>query len=137
VLAACFMLVSCLAYSLALKIEATYSCETSVLLQRTTRRCIPEDRTVHNHHCENLILTDLHELSSLSFSCILWHTTYDKSIKIYHDCPIPLYCSYSHSHFTLRSLMTCQPSLNSLNTIIFDIHTCGRTFLWENMETLS
>jgi hypothetical protein len=34
--------------------ETTHSSETSVDLQRTTRRHIPEDRTVHNHRCENL-----------------------------------------------------------------------------------
>jgi hypothetical protein len=28
--------------------------ETSVDFQRTTRRYIPEDRTLHNHRCENL-----------------------------------------------------------------------------------
>jgi hypothetical protein len=27
--------------------------ETSVDTQRTTRRYIPEDRTLHNHRCEN------------------------------------------------------------------------------------
>jgi hypothetical protein len=26
----------------------------SVDIQRTTRRCIPEDSTLHNHRCENL-----------------------------------------------------------------------------------
>jgi hypothetical protein len=34
-----------LAYSLALKLVA---------FQRTTWHCIPEDRTLHNHNCENL-----------------------------------------------------------------------------------
>jgi hypothetical protein len=37
-----FALVSCLAYFLALKMEAKYSSETSVDLQRTTRLYIPE-----------------------------------------------------------------------------------------------
>jgi hypothetical protein len=40
----CFMLVSCLAYSSTLKMEATCSSETSVDFQRTTVRCIPEDK---------------------------------------------------------------------------------------------
>jgi hypothetical protein len=31
-----------------------FSSETSVGFQRTTRRYIPEDRTHHNHRCENL-----------------------------------------------------------------------------------
>jgi hypothetical protein len=37
-----------------LKIEAICSSETSVDTQRTTRRYILEDGTLHNHHCENL-----------------------------------------------------------------------------------
>jgi hypothetical protein len=43
-----FMLVSCSAYSLTLKMEATHSSETSVEFQRTTRHYVPEDRTLHN-----------------------------------------------------------------------------------------
>jgi hypothetical protein len=42
-LAAC-LLVSCLAYSSILKIEATCSSETLITIQRTTRRYVPEDR---------------------------------------------------------------------------------------------
>jgi hypothetical protein len=34
--------------------EATFSSETSADFQRTVRRYIPEDRTLHNHRCENL-----------------------------------------------------------------------------------
>jgi hypothetical protein len=34
--------------------EAIYSSETSFDFQRTTRRYIPEDSTLHNHRCENL-----------------------------------------------------------------------------------
>jgi hypothetical protein len=33
---------------------ATYSSETSVDFQRTTRRYFLEERTLHNHRCENL-----------------------------------------------------------------------------------
>jgi hypothetical protein len=51
-LASCFMLVSCLTYSSTLKIEAKCYSETSVGFQRTTRRCIQDDRA-HNHGCEN------------------------------------------------------------------------------------
>jgi hypothetical protein len=32
--------------------EATRSSKTSVYFQRTTRRYIPEDRTLHSHRCE-------------------------------------------------------------------------------------
>jgi hypothetical protein len=34
--------------------EALCSSETPVATQRTTRRHIPEDDTLHNHRCENL-----------------------------------------------------------------------------------
>jgi hypothetical protein len=37
-----------------LEMEETCYSETSVDIQRTTRRYIPEDRTLHNHRCENL-----------------------------------------------------------------------------------
>jgi hypothetical protein len=37
------------------QVEQTCSSETSVDFQRTTRRYIPEDRTLRNHRCENLI----------------------------------------------------------------------------------
>jgi hypothetical protein len=35
-------------------IEATYSSETSVDFQQTTRRYIPEDETLRNYRYENL-----------------------------------------------------------------------------------
>jgi hypothetical protein len=44
---ACFILVSCLDYPWTLKMETTYSFETSVYFQRTTPRYIPEDRTLY------------------------------------------------------------------------------------------
>jgi hypothetical protein len=53
-LATCFMLVSCLAYSSALKIEPTCFSYKSVDFQWTTWHYMPEDRTHHNHGCENL-----------------------------------------------------------------------------------
>jgi hypothetical protein len=51
---ACFMMGSCLVDCRTLKMEATYSSETSVNFQRTTRSFIPEDRTLHNRLCEKL-----------------------------------------------------------------------------------
>jgi hypothetical protein len=47
-------LVSCSSYSATLKIEATSSFETSEEFQRTTRRYIPEQSTLHNNSRENL-----------------------------------------------------------------------------------
>jgi hypothetical protein len=49
-----FMLVSCLAYSLTLKVETIRSSETSIDFQRTERRYIPDDSTLYNHRCEYL-----------------------------------------------------------------------------------
>jgi hypothetical protein len=43
-----FTLVSCSAYFLTLKMEAICSSEMSDDTQRTTRRYIPEDGTLHN-----------------------------------------------------------------------------------------
>jgi hypothetical protein len=44
-LANCFMLLSCLAYSSTLKMKAQCTSETLVDFQHTTRRYIPEDGT--------------------------------------------------------------------------------------------
>jgi hypothetical protein len=46
-LAVCSMLISCLAYSSTMKMEATCYSETLVDFQRKTRRYIPEDMTNH------------------------------------------------------------------------------------------
>jgi hypothetical protein len=49
--------------------EATFSFEKSVEFQRTTRRFMPEDRTRHNHRCENSNPTSIerdHEHVTLS-----------------------------------------------------------------------
>jgi hypothetical protein len=49
-----FLLVLCLVYFSTLKMVATCSSETSAEFERTTRRYIPEDNTLHNHCRENL-----------------------------------------------------------------------------------
>jgi hypothetical protein len=64
VLPACSIVPQPLQYSVPLKCshvciymkkkKELYSSETSVDFQRTTRRYIPEDSTLHNHRCENL-----------------------------------------------------------------------------------
>jgi hypothetical protein len=48
-LAACFMLVSCLAYSSTLKMEAICSSKMQDEFQRTAQHYIPESRTLRNH----------------------------------------------------------------------------------------
>jgi hypothetical protein len=49
-----FLLVLFLVYFSTLKMEATFSFETSVEFKGTTRRYIPEDSTLHKYRCENL-----------------------------------------------------------------------------------
>jgi hypothetical protein len=39
---------------LILKMEVIWSSRTLVDFQQTTRCYIPEDKTLHNHHCDNL-----------------------------------------------------------------------------------
>jgi hypothetical protein len=53
-LAKCFMLISCLAYSSTLKRKTPGFSEMSVPFQRATRRYIPENRSLHNKRRENL-----------------------------------------------------------------------------------
>jgi hypothetical protein len=53
-LATCFMLVSYLAYSSILKLEAICSSETPIDFQWTTWRYIPEDISLHNHRRKTL-----------------------------------------------------------------------------------
>jgi hypothetical protein len=53
-LAACFLLVSRVAYFSTLKLEAICSSETTADSQLAIRLYIPEDKTPHRHRCENL-----------------------------------------------------------------------------------
>jgi hypothetical protein len=53
-LVAYLMLVSCLAYSLTMNIEALRSSVTSVGFHRATRRYIPEEITCHTLDCVQL-----------------------------------------------------------------------------------
>jgi hypothetical protein len=53
-IAACFMLISCLAYYSALEMVETYSSKRSVDFQCTKQHHILENIPLHNHCCENL-----------------------------------------------------------------------------------
>jgi hypothetical protein len=55
IVAACFRLVSCQAYSLTMKME-----ETLVGFQQTTWHYVPEDKTRHSHPCEKLKSTNIY-----------------------------------------------------------------------------
>jgi hypothetical protein len=57
--------------------EATCSSETSVGFERTTRRCIPDDRTPRNHRCENLKSYNDSEDALMALSCEFWGLLYN------------------------------------------------------------
>jgi hypothetical protein len=74
-LAACFMLFSCLAYYLTLKMEVTRFSDMSVIFQWTTWYYIPEDRTPGHFpflHYHTLNSETLHILST-EYLLFLWH----------------------------------------------------------------
>jgi hypothetical protein len=73
--------------SSTLKMEAVCSSETSVETQRTTRRRIPEDNTLHNHHCENLKSYTRNLLFSV-FTPIVGQHWCSKLIVVVHPRPI-------------------------------------------------
>jgi hypothetical protein len=50
----CFLLLSCMAYPSALKLEAMYSFGMSIDFRRTTGCYVPEYRTLHNNRCDNI-----------------------------------------------------------------------------------
>jgi hypothetical protein len=58
----------CLAYSSTLKMEATCYSKTLVGFQLAARYYIPEDRSFHNHSCDNLKSCKLMRLTNL-LSC--------------------------------------------------------------------
>jgi hypothetical protein len=76
-------LLSCSAYFSTLKMEAICSSVTLVDFQWATQRYIPQDSTLHNHHCENLksykicvvsnILNVLHQDKFLQAKQLLSH----------------------------------------------------------------
>jgi hypothetical protein len=61
-----FTLLSCSVYSSTLKMVAICSSETSVDFQRTKRRYVSDDRTLHNHCCENFNFCTLHVFGHVS-----------------------------------------------------------------------
>jgi hypothetical protein len=78
-----FTLVSFLAHYLTLKMEAICSSETSDDFQQTTRRYIPEDRTLTNYRC-------------MSYKFILFILVWD-AYGVAHSCmcrKVVTFCTY-------------------------------------------
>jgi hypothetical protein len=67
----CGLLVGLLDFASTLKMEALCSSETSVATQRTTRRHIPEDDTLHYHRCENLKSYKRNTIEEILNSCTM------------------------------------------------------------------
>jgi hypothetical protein len=74
-----FTLVSCLAYSSTLKMEATCSSKMSVHFQWTTRQHIPEDSTLH----ENLFSSSQIDRQSDFNKCHAWMPMHLKWMHLY------------------------------------------------------
>jgi hypothetical protein len=76
--------------------EATCSSETSIEFQRTTRRCIPEDRSLQNHRYE-IFKSYLFLLRSTTcgsqvsmnplegYSILSTHNTYIKFVQLHQN----------------------------------------------------
>jgi hypothetical protein len=111
------MLFSCLAYFSILKMETTNSPKRAVGFQRPKWRCIPEDRTLRNHRCENLKLYRLPHSDSagfqrhfpcLLFACLLLPLPFFVfclflSFSIFPDIFFPLYIPFQLPFFPLPS----------------------------------
>jgi hypothetical protein len=63
-----FTLVSCVAFSSTLRMEATCSSETSVDFQRTPGQSFPKDITHHNHRCKKF-----KSYINITGSYLVWH----------------------------------------------------------------
>jgi hypothetical protein len=114
-LATCFMLDPCLAYSSTLKMEAICYCEKSAKLQRITRRYNPEDRTHHNHRCD--VLKSYIHICRLLFSGICIRVLPYPENRRNVDTYLP---NYPASH--PRTI--CIHSYCRENLRYFTIHTC-------------
>jgi hypothetical protein len=128
-----FTLVSCSTYSSILNMEAICSSETSVDFQWTTRRYIPEDRTLHNHRFENLKLYKILYIAStgkrnlliyqhfLGVSLILL-TDCIEDMDIHIDCKFPFHCNvdllFSHAMKLLGLIRTITFFLLTIDSLL-------------------
>jgi hypothetical protein len=90
-LAACFMLVTCLVYSLTLKMEATCSSKMSAEVQWNTQHYITEERTLQKFICFGIIITTVIKSAYILQSNIriLPHT--GQNISLF-SISVPLFC---------------------------------------------
>jgi hypothetical protein len=110
-------LVSCSAYSSALKIVATCYPEPSVDFQRTTQRYIQENRTLHNGLYTIIVYGWLHEFTPLDLDIA------SSSLSSCSQTVIPVLNSHIYSIFSkiFLSLSRYQHAFGSFCNICFDI----------------
>jgi hypothetical protein len=126
-------MVSCLASSSALNMEATCFSETSVYFKPSTWRSFPDDRILHNYHCENLKsykcyrLFKILELKNrmawkLYFTCDRMETKQVNNLYTYISQKYSIRSIYA-THFSdmiLRTIIT--PSLRQRITYFSRFH---------------
>jgi hypothetical protein len=142
------MVLSCLAYSSTLKMEAICSCEKAVDFRRTTQSYTPGDRSLHNHCCEIHLLLSSHVHRGLpsfptknlyalliSLMCVIcpahlilldeiFLTIFCKECILWrYSLPIPLAFCYFLPHRSRSASYSHTPSIcSSLNVIDNDSH---------------
>jgi hypothetical protein len=82
------------AYSLTLKMEATYSSGISVDFQQTTLHCIPEDEAIHEEICLKALL-----FPNVSFKKIHHNTASEAWCQLVETMP----CPYKHHNLWERN----------------------------------
>jgi hypothetical protein len=82
-LAAYFLLVHCLAYSLTLKMVAICLSETLVNFPQVTQHYIPDDRTLHSHPCENHNSNMRYEFFLICFLTLPWLIVVGETMKVF------------------------------------------------------
>jgi hypothetical protein len=138
------MLVSRSAYSSTLKMEAMCFSQTLVDFQWTTWHYIPEDSTLHNHHCENLKSYRINSvyagyLSGLQGeerkeegrmvvkSCIFWDIMPCSPLKVNQHVTLKHRLAFNRLHSIISQkiklfITTAVKTSNPTKMIVFTIH---------------
>jgi hypothetical protein len=103
-------------YQLHARASSTCSSETSVDFQRVTRRYIPQDRTLHNHRCENLESYTKNKLLLNICSLSSWNYFFLNQILERHE-----------SENCITTIHCCSPSLQMMSTMLVPSQHC-----WED-----
>jgi hypothetical protein len=120
------MLVSSLIYSSTLKMGRNFFSETSVDFQRTARRCIPEDKNIHNHSCENL----------KSYIQILVEK-YEFEVQIILAWRVFILRNFAHTIFHVEGNILCSACRLSLNSLVHPFPNKNEHVITRNETTTS